>query len=216
MNWFKAWLALSLRSQIFMVNDGNDDKADLIDPAKYGLENTVNVYFPSLDPRAIPDDAVAGWFVKPTSARNTVSQVKDGGGGDSGACEANKEDCGILGVGKLTGDDTVFILLHGNAKVCTLYASDVKSLLFVVAASMQIRWLYFSEQNRGASHRLAEYKVWQRLGYYVLTIDYRGYGDTRMNGTIGETTLVEDSKAAIKLVRHAQVGLPPPPDPNSD
>ena len=61
-------------------------------------------------------------------------------------------------------------------------------------------------QNRGASHRIAEYKVWQRLGYHVLTIDYRGYGDTVMNGTIGERTLVEDSKAAIKLIRHAQSG----------
>ena len=45
--------------------------------------------------------------------------------------------------------------------------------------------------------------MWQRLGYHVLTIDYRGYGDTLMNGTLGETTLVEDSKAAIKLVRQA-------------
>ena len=36
-----------------------------------------------------------------------------------------------------------------------------------------------------------------------MTIDYRGYGDTVMNGTLGETTLVEDSKAAIKLVRQA-------------
>lgn len=62
-------------------------------------------------------------------------------------------------------------------------------------------------QNRGASHRIAEYKVWQRLGYHVLTIDYRGYGDTVMNGTIGETTLVEDSKAAIKLVRQAHLRL---------
>ena len=45
--------------------------------------------------------------------------------------------------------------------------------------------------------------MWQRLGYHVLTIDYRGYGDTVMIGTLGETTLVEDSKAAIKLVRQA-------------
>ena len=72
--------------------------------------------------------------------------------------------------------------------------------MYVLIASYQ--------QNRGASHRLAEYKVWQRLGYYVLTIDYRGYGDTIMNGTLSETTLVEDSKAAIKLIRHAILYLP--------
>jgi len=176
MNWLKAWLAVSFRSQMFMVNDGNDDKADLIDPAKYGLENTVNVYFPTLDPRANPEDKVAGWFIKPLSERNTVSQVKDNSDGQT--CDSKKQDCGILETGKLTKDDTVFILLHGNAK------------------------------NRGASHRIAAYKVWQRLGYHVLTIDYRGFGDSVMNGTIGETTLVEDSKAAIKLIRDA-VGTDP-------
>ena len=49
--WFQAWLGALLKSSIFMVNDGNDDKDDLIKPAKYGLENTENVYFPSLDRR---------------------------------------------------------------------------------------------------------------------------------------------------------------------
>ena len=115
MNWLKAWLAVSFRSQMFMVNDGNDDKADLIDPAKYGLENAVNVYFPTLDPRADAEDKVAGWFIKPLSERKTVSQVKETSGGQT--CDSKKQDCGILGVGKLTKDDTVFILLHGNAKV---------------------------------------------------------------------------------------------------
>jgi hypothetical protein len=28
-------------------------------------------------------------------------------------------------------------------------------------------------QNRGAKHRLAAYRVWQSLGFYTLTIDYR-------------------------------------------
>ena len=118
MNWLKAWLITSLRSQMFMVNDGNDDKADLIDPANYGLENAINVYFPSLDPRAHPEDKVAGWYLKPLTPageRATVSQVKDDGGQ---TCDSKgKDDCGILGVGKLSKDDTVFILLHGNAKV---------------------------------------------------------------------------------------------------
>ena len=73
----------------------------------------------------------------------------------------------------------------------------------VVTRGLPCICLSCPSQNRGASHRIAEYKVWQRLGYHVLTIDYRGYGDTVMNGTLGETTLVEDSKAAIKLVRQA-------------
>ena len=113
MNWLKAWLAVSFRSQMFMVNDGNDDKADLIDPAKYGLENAVNVYFPTLDPKADAGDRVAGWFLKPLSERTTVSQEKN----DQQTCDSKNKDCGILGIGKLTKEDTIFILLHGNAKV---------------------------------------------------------------------------------------------------
>ena len=44
------------------------------------------------------------------------------------------------------------------------------------------------------------YKL-QSLGYYTLTIDYRGYGDSVMSLPLNETTLVEDAKAAIRLVR---------------
>ena len=48
---------------MFDVNDGNEDKDNLINPQNYGLENTVNVYFPSLDTR-VETDRVGGWFIK--------------------------------------------------------------------------------------------------------------------------------------------------------
>ena len=148
-----------------MVNDGNEDKEDLINPAKYGLENTDNIYFPSLDSRET-GDRLGAWFIKPLHDSQTVSVTS------SDSCSA--QDCDSqarLNVGKLSQDDTVFILLHGNAK------------------------------NRGASHRLAAYKIFQRWGYYTLTVDYRGYGDSVMSSPLSETTVVEDAKAAIKLVR---------------
>ena len=56
-------------------------------------------------------------------------------------------------------------------------------------------------QNRGASHRIAAYKIFQSVGCDTLTMDYRGYGDSVMSGTINETTVVEDAKAAIKFIR---------------
>jgi len=163
--WYKAWLGTFIRSQLFMVNDGNEDKEDLINPAKYGLENTDNIYFPSLDSRET-GDRLGAWFIKPLHDSQTVSVTS------SDSCSA--QDCDSqarLNVGKLSQDDTVFILLHGNAK------------------------------NRGASHRLAAYKIFQRWGYYTLTVDYRGYGDSVMSSPLSETTVVEDAKAAIKLVR---------------
>ena len=70
-----------------------------------------------------------------------------------------------------------------------------------------------SLQNRGASHRIAAYKIFQSFGYYTLTMDYRsrptdyklseskngvmttllcrGYGDSIMSFPLNETTVVE-------------------------
>ena len=122
----------------------------------------------------LESDRLGGWFIKPVPVRQedmdtdrvTIARP------ESDSC--SKEECGDLGrltVGRLSKDDTVFILLHGNAK------------------------------NRGASHRLAAYKIFQSFGFYTLTVDYRGYGDSVMSFPLNETTVVEDAKAAIKLVR---------------
>jgi len=163
--WLTQWLGTLIRAQVFDVNNGNEDKADLVNPANYDLENTQNFYFRSVDPRG-ESDRMGGWFISPLGRSPPLE----------GSCSAKGDDCdggglGALGVGKLTSKDTVFILLHGNAK------------------------------NRGASHRIAAYKIFQSFGYYTLTMDYRGYGDSIMSFPLNETTVVEDAVAAIRLVR---------------
>ena len=45
------------------MNNGNEDKEDLVYPGKYGLDNTVNVYFQSLDTRA-SEDRIGGWLIR--------------------------------------------------------------------------------------------------------------------------------------------------------
>ena len=85
---------------------------------RYGLEHTRNLYFPSLSGPA--EDRVAGWLVQPGGT--TLARTKQAGE----TCSAGPgQECG------LEHQDTVFILLHGNAK------------------------------NRGASHRIAAYKIFQ-------------------------------------------------------
>lgn len=157
--WFSAWLGALLRAQLFDFNNGNEDAADLVEPKKYGLENTGNFYFRSLDPRGA-EDRMGAWVISPL---------------ERGSCSVEKESCtgGDLGVGRLSSQDTIFILLHGNGK------------------------------NRGASHRIAAYKIFQSLGFYTLTLDYRGYGDSVMSLPLNATTVVEDAKAAIMLVRRS-------------
>ena len=52
-----------LKSVVFDVKDGNEDRDSLSDPAHYGLENTANIYFPPLNPAA-DTDRIAGWFIR--------------------------------------------------------------------------------------------------------------------------------------------------------
>jgi len=169
--WITYLLGLWIRYNVFDVNNGNEDKENLIHTESYDVKNVVNVYFPSMDTRA-PNDRIGGWFIR-TDDNTKLSKAKH----SEEACKID-ESCGmtkdannILKTGKLTEDDCVFILLHGNAK------------------------------NRGAAHRIAAYKIFQSLGCYTLTMDYRGYGDSIMSWRLNETTVVEDALAAIKLLR---------------
>eukprot|EP00090_Calanus_glacialis_P001841 TRINITY_DN11369_c0_g1_i1.p1 TRINITY_DN11369_c0_g1~~TRINITY_DN11369_c0_g1_i1.p1 ORF type:complete len:329 (-),score=117.80 TRINITY_DN11369_c0_g1_i1:1353-2339(-) len=66
----------------------------------------------------------------------------------------------------LSSSDTVILYLHGNAS------------------------------NRAQPHRVALYKVFLAMGYYVLAIDYRGFGDSSPVG-LKEETVVADARAAL-------------------
>ena len=43
--WLTAWLGAFIRAQLFDVNNGNEDAAELGEPSNYGLKNTHNFYF---------------------------------------------------------------------------------------------------------------------------------------------------------------------------
>ena len=43
--------------------------------------------------------------------------------------------------------------------------------------SISVKILFPVFQNRGAAHRVAAYKIWQSLGCYTLTLDYRCVSD---------------------------------------
>ena len=123
-----------LKSVVFDVKDGNEDRDNLSDPANYGLENTNNIYFPPLSPAA-DTDRIAGWFIRCSvhymdnsfyfphwmcrsleAPSATVSVPLAGGD----TCPEAGCSSG-LGVAELGAGDCVFILLHGNAKVNCQY-----------------------------------------------------------------------------------------------
>ena len=72
-----------------------------------------------------------------------------------------------------------------TGKVESLSSSDVVLL-----------YLHGNGYNRSQTHRVSLYKVFLSLGYYVLSIDYRGYGDST-NIAPTEQSVVSDARAGL-------------------
>jgi len=159
---FYVWLAGLLRGQMFQTWEGNDDWEELVNPEKYSLTNTQNIYITS--DHFQPGEKIGGWWIRADPETYKTKKMVEEKASD-------KYTKMLHDMPELGTDDTVVILLHGNAK------------------------------NRGASHRLAAYKLFQSQGYHTLTLDYRGYGDSVLKGEIGEDTLIQDAKAAMEFVR---------------
>ena len=57
---------------------------------------------------------------------------------------------------------------------------------------------FYITQNRGASHRIAAYQLFQKQGYHTLTLDPRGYGDSTISSELNETSVVKDAVTAMR------------------
>jgi len=60
-----------------------------------------------------------------------------------------------------------------------------------------ILYLHGNSETRAQYHRRALYILFQKMGYHVLAIDYRGYGDSSKT-TLSQTSMVEDANSAFK------------------
>ena len=59
-----------------------------------------------------------------------------------------------------------------------------------------ILYLHGNAETRAHYHRKALYELFQTMGYHVLAIDYRGYGDSS-KVVPNQTTMVEDAQTAF-------------------
>ena len=75
-----------------------------------------------------------------------------------------------------------------SGKVETLKASDTVIL-----------YLHGNASNRSQPHRIALYRVLLSLGFYVLAVDYRGFGDSSPV-LLTENTAVADARAALAWI----------------
>ena len=130
---------------------------------------------------------IGAWFIRAKTVENRENNE---------SCP--KEGCPTTNVlekvSKLGSDDTVIVLLHGNAKVPKTYFDYFLFSLFWYFISI----IFILLQNRGATHRHVAYKKFQKQGYYTLTLDYRGYGDSILSSELNMTSVVQDAKVALK------------------
>ncbi|XP_002167315.2 lysophosphatidylserine lipase ABHD12 isoform X1 [Hydra vulgaris] len=83
---------------------------------------------------------------------------------------------------------------------------------FISPASQQyitreayILYLHGNMGSRAMHHRVQFYKRLSKMGYHILAIDYRGFGDSE--GSPSEEGLVEDSKIAYKWLNNRARGF---------
>jgi len=69
-----TFLGLLLRTQVFEVNNGNDDWMDLVHPEKYGLTQTQNFYMKHDD---LPEDKIGAWFIRAKSVDELENEDAD-------------------------------------------------------------------------------------------------------------------------------------------
>ena len=61
--FFTSIPGILIKSKVFDVENGNDDRNDLANPSNYGLENTINVIFNPFND-VDGTDRIAGWFIR--------------------------------------------------------------------------------------------------------------------------------------------------------
>jgi len=91
----------------------------------------------------------------------------------------------------------------GNSRIGAWYILPEKSSGKVEPLTEKdtvILYLHGNSYNRSQSHRVGLYKLLIKLGYYVLAIDYRGFGDSSPV-KLSETTAVEDARAALSWIQ---------------
>ena len=76
------------------------------------------------------------------------------------------------------------------------FAESKKDDFLVDRKETVILYLHGNAETRAQYHRRALYRLFQKMGYHVLAIDYRGYGDSSKK-VPNQTSMVKDAHAAF-------------------
>ena len=106
---------------------------------------------------------------------------------------ANLSDCSSYG---LTSCENLQLSTETGDKLGAWLISPYNKQ--IIERDAYILYLHGNGGSRGDSHCVDLYNKLSRLGYHVLAIDYRGFGDSE--GSPTEAGLIEDAKIAFQLL----------------
>jgi len=113
---------------------------------------------------------------------------------------ANLTDCTSFGLVKC---ENIYIQGRDGKLGAWLISPSSKQY---ITREAYILYLHGNMGSRALSHRIKMYQKLSKLGYHILAIDYRGFGDS--DGFPTEEGLVEDSKVAYTWMVDKYVGYP--------
>jgi len=113
---------------------------------------------------------------------------------------ANLSDCKSFGLIKC---ENVFI--HGTDGRIGAWLVSPSSKQYIIKEAY-ILYLHGNMGSRAQTHRVKLYQKLSKMGYHILAIDYRGFGDSE--GFPTEEGIVQDSKSAYKWMAERYPGFP--------
>ena len=148
---------------------------DLRHPQKsYSMKNAMNLYI-NLDRHN--QHYIGAWFLQPLKEEADDDQTGSASTERKSALPRSEDEQYIPKTSTssprmpLVGkNETILLYLHGNA------------------------------ETRAQWHRRELYHIFQKMGYYVLAIDYRCYGDSSKLRNPTQTSMVEDGLAAFEWI----------------
>jgi len=111
---------------------------------------------------------------------------------------ANLSNCNEFGIVKCEN----IVLDGGQGKIGAWMISP--STDQYITKEAYILYLHGNMGSRALAHRVEMYKKLSRMGYHILTIDYRGFGDS--DGSPTEFGLLEDAKIGYKYLKERAHG----------
>uniref|UniRef100_A0A1L8DY46 Putative monoacylglycerol lipase abhd12 n=1 Tax=Nyssomyia neivai TaxID=330878 RepID=A0A1L8DY46_9DIPT len=170
---------------------------DFSRPEKYGLSGVRNLYVTHRDDEENVDINLGVWHILPGYVvRRLTHQLNVSADGAKNVSDSEAE---IL---PAPVEDAINALAERYENVVS---EDGKKEFFEEILSKVhgpvVLYLHGNTASRAAPHRVELFQVLQRMGYHVVALDYRGYGDSgRVQPT--EMGVIRDALAVYEYIRN--------------